>query len=165
MSVGAPHLDLQKAFLERLERSLRARGLRPTTLGRSNYDNRNPLRAIRELMLECDGAVIVGLERRVAEVAFEKQGSPSERRLLDVRTATPWNHLEAGMAFQLDLPLLILKDRTIHAEGILDQAVGEYLVFEFDLAEEAASLSTPLKKTIAAWCMQVKTDPEPAEIA
>jgi hypothetical protein len=156
LSVGAPHLAVQTQFLERVERSLRARGFRCQTLGRNNYDNRNPLRAIRDLMLHCDGAVIVGFERRFARTAIEKRGASGERTLKDVRTATPWNHLEAGMAFQLDLPLLILKDRTIHAEGILDQAVGEYLVFEFDLPAEARSLSRPMKKTIETWSAQVE---------
>jgi hypothetical protein len=156
VSVGAPHLAVQETFLVRLERSLRSRGFRSLTLGRNNYDNRNPLRAIRDLMLRCEGAVIVGFDRRVAPVAIEKQGSVSERRLRNVRTATPWNHLEAGMAFQLDIPMLILKDRATHPEGILDQSVGEYLVFEFDIESESEGLSPPLKRTIETWAAQVR---------
>jgi len=99
----------------------------------------------------CSGAVIVGLGRRYATVAFDRFGSTDQRRLTDVWSPTPWNQLEAGMAYQLHLPMLILKDRAIQAEGILDPAVGDYHVFEFDLAAEAQRLSRPLRDTIAAW--------------
>lgn len=63
------------------------------------------------------------------------------------------------MAFQLELPLLILKDRSILAEGILDQAVGEYLVFEFDLAAETDVLSAGIKETIRTWAAAVHSGP------
>jgi hypothetical protein len=157
LSVGTPHLPIQEAFLKRLIASLRARGLQPWTLGRSDYDYRNPLSAISEAMDTCYGAVILGLGRRLSPVVFERFGSSVEERRTDLITATPWNHLEAGMAYQLGLPLLILKDRTVASEGILDQAIGDYLVYEFDLSKEAASLSAPLRSTLAVWARDVFT--------
>jgi hypothetical protein len=128
----------------------------PWTLGRANYDHRNPLRAISEAMANCRGAVIVGLGRRFQPLAIDRFGSDRAVEKHDVWTATPWNHLEAGMAFQLGLPLLILKDKRILPEGILDQSVGEYLVFEFDLSKEARGLTSELRATVASWAAAVR---------
>jgi hypothetical protein len=151
LSVGTPHVEEQERFLDRLTRSLRALKFKPVTLGRTNYDFLNPMQSIRELMLECCGAVIVGFERRYARTAVERRGSDREQIVRDLRTSTPWTHLEAGMAFQLGLPMLILKDRHVHAEGILDQSLSAYLVYEFDLVSEANAISPQLKATLKAW--------------
>jgi hypothetical protein len=156
LSVGAPHLPEQEAFVRRLEASLRSRGLTPWTLGRANYDFRSPLRAIRESMEGCAGAVIVGLGRRFHPVGIDRYGSHEATEKVDFWCSTPWSHLEAGMAYQIGLPLLILKDRAILAEGILDQAVGEYLVYAFELERECKGFSKELRETIAAWSREVR---------
>ena len=151
LSVGRPHDAAQAAFLMKLEASLRARRMEPWTLGRSDYDYRNPLRAIRSSMMECHGAVIVGLERSYSPILFERRGSPDQRRITHVASSTPWNQLEAGMAYQLELPLLILKERALRAEGILDPAIGDYFVTEFDIDVESRGLSKALKAVIHRW--------------
>lgn len=156
LSVGTPHLDEQDQFLDRLTRSLRSLRFKPVTLGRTNYDFLNPMQSIRDLMLQCAGAVIVGFERRYAKTALERRGSARETTIREIRTSTPWSHLEAGMAFQLDLPMLILKDRHVHAEGILDQSLSRYLVYEFDLVTEAQQMSPQLKATLKAWAEAVR---------
>jgi hypothetical protein len=72
VSVGVPHQYAQERFLKRIEASLRARRLEPITLGRNNYDYRNPLAAIRNVLLECVGAIVIGLGRRYCEVAIDR---------------------------------------------------------------------------------------------
>jgi hypothetical protein len=159
LSVGAPHLPEQERFVGHLEASLRARGLTPWTLGRSNYDFRSPMRAIREAMDGCAGAVILGLGRRFHPLGIDRYGSDKATEKTEFWCSTPWSHLEAGMAYQLGLQLLILKDKGVLPEGILDQAVGEYLVFEFDLADECDGFSTELGETVGAWARAVKAQP------
>ena len=151
LSTGAPHLPLQTAFLQRLEATLRGHGLSPVTLGRGEYDHRNPMQAISDRMKDCQGAVIVGLERRYSPQAIERRGSRDRTVIRNLITATPWNHLEAGMAFQLRLPLLVLRERKVHAEGILDPELSAYFVFSFNLRAEAVEFSTGLKGAIRSW--------------
>jgi hypothetical protein len=55
------------------------------------------------------------------------------------------------MALQHGLPVLILKDRLVLAEGILDQSLSAYMVFEFDLDAESKSLTRALRLTLAHW--------------
>src|SRR5471032_3074135 len=151
VSVGVPHQEAQEVFIRRIEGSLRSRGLEPMTLGRNNYDYRNPLPAIRNALRDCSGAIVLGLGRRYCEVAIDRYGSPKEEVRTDVYLPTPWNHLEAAMALQLGLPVLILKDQMVLAEGILDQALSDYIVFDFDLAAESIALSKALRLTLAQW--------------
>lgn len=59
-------------------------------------------------MEQGDGAMIVGLEQfRVVE-GIEKPAA-EDTEVQDIRLPTPWNHIEAGMAFMLDLPILIME--------------------------------------------------------
>lgn len=58
------------------------------TLGRNQYDYRN-LRAIRELMKTCDGAVIIGLSRRFLPRAVERAGSAEQSCAREVVPASP----------------------------------------------------------------------------
>jgi len=157
-SVGQPHTDEQAEFLVRVERMVRGHGLTPTTLGANFYDFRNPLAAIRDRMRKCAGAVIVGMERRYAESAIDRRGSARQTALSDLAMSTPWTHLEAGMAFMLDLPLLILKERRVYAEGILDPALGAYFVCTFSLGEDPRK-SVELKGVLASWAKVVKASP------
>jgi hypothetical protein len=45
----------------------------------------------------------------------------------------PWCHIEAAMAFQLGLPLLIFRKRGVHDDGALERGVTGFYLPEFDL--------------------------------
>jgi hypothetical protein len=140
LSHPKPHNDAQSSFLENLQNYLKdSKGmdLDPLTLGETYYDWQNPLAGIRRLMLTSNGVLVIALRRY-----FIKNGE--ERRINKQRTAevkeisgfwmtSPWCHIEAAMAFQLGLPLLILIESDVHPDGILEKGVvGNYLP-EFDL--------------------------------
>jgi hypothetical protein len=46
---------------------------------------------------------------------------------------TPWAHIEPAMAYQLGLPVLILRERGVLADGILERGVVGLYMPEFDL--------------------------------
>jgi hypothetical protein len=46
---------------------------------------------------------------------------------------TPWAHIEPAMAYQLGLPTLILRERGVLADGILERGVVGLYMPEFDL--------------------------------
>ena len=47
---------------------------------------------------------------------------------------TPWNQLEAGIAFALDLPLLIIHESSVAQEGIFDPQIGDRFIHQTDLS-------------------------------
>src|SRR6185436_9700331 len=46
---------------------------------------------------------------------------------------TPWAHIEPAMAYQLGLPVLILREQGVLDDGILERGVAGLYMPEFDL--------------------------------
>lgn len=136
LSYPKPYMKAQKDFIERITKYLMSRGLEPRTLGVTDYDMEEPLIAIRRLMIESNGLLTVAFRRGYIQ---HGQGRPdsdiyeSNYDLSDKWITSPYCQIEPAMAFQLGLPILILKEKGVIAEGILEKGVtGTYLP-EFDL--------------------------------
>jgi hypothetical protein len=69
----------------------------------------------------CDGAVIVAFERIYAKEGCERKTPKSSEKLSNLKLTTVWNQVEAGMAYCLGLPLLIIREKVLRAEGLLEQ--------------------------------------------
>jgi hypothetical protein len=147
ISHPTPHNRKQQRFLELIEAQLMSHGLNPTNLGKQNWNYKSPMKPISDLMRTCKGAIIIGLERYHSYIGYEKEKIESIHRYV----STPWIHIEAGMAYQTGLPLLILKEKKLVAEGILDPNISEYFVFEFEIEKMQKELAANLKQVIASW--------------
>jgi hypothetical protein len=51
-------------------------------------------------------------------IGYEKEYSRDEKELIHKYSSTSWIQIEAGMAYQAGLPLLILKGNKLYAEGL-----------------------------------------------
>jgi hypothetical protein len=156
LSVGTPHLPIQEEFILRLKSQLRSLGFGPQRMGDNQYSYLSPLAAIRKVMESCHGAVIVGMERSHALIGYDRPGSEREREFTHRRQATVWCHLEAGMAYQMGLPLLILREEILHVEGVLDPAVSGYFVHSFDVANAAQEIPIEMSQLISSWGQAVR---------
>jgi hypothetical protein len=137
LSYPKPCFGRQKVFVERISKHLSERGFSPRTLGVTEYDMDAPLTAIRRLMLESNGLITIAFKR-----TFVEKGTARLRTDIDTLKqepidgkwlTTPWAHIEPAMAYQLGLPVLILREKDVLADGILERGtVGLYMP-EFDL--------------------------------
>jgi hypothetical protein len=127
VSVGRTSTPEQEAFVSAIERYMTHSGLLPQALGRNYWSSQQPLRAIDELMSECSGVAIVGFERLQVLHAIERRGSAEERRVADVSLPSVWNQLEAAMAYVRGLPLLVLVQDGLRAEGLLEPGYDWYV--------------------------------------
>lgn len=98
-----------------------------------------PLTAIRRLMLEANGLITVAFRRTYVEAGVARAGTDidgmSPEKIDKTWLTTPWAHIEPAMAYQLGLPILLLREKGVMAEGIHERGtVGLYLP-EFDLDE------------------------------
>ena len=59
------------------------------------------------------------------------------------------------MAYQAGLPLLILKEKKIHPEGILDPNNSDSYVFEFEIEKNWKKLSSEMEKIIESWIEEI----------
>lgn len=137
LSYPKPCFGRQKAFVERIYGYLSERGFGPRTLGVTDYDMDAPLTAIRRLMLESNGLLTIAFRR-----TYVKKGTARlrtdiktlrEEPIDDIWLTTPWAHIEPAMAYQLGLPVLILREKGVLADGILEHGVVGLYMPEFDL--------------------------------
>ena len=94
----------------------------------------------------CVAAIVIGLERHHSFIGYEKEFSKNSKELIHKYSSSPWIQIEAGMAYQADLPILILKEEKVYGEGILDPQISDSFVFEFDLKKLQKEITPELQK-------------------
>ena len=138
LSYPRPYLGAQARFIKKLKKYLDSRGLKPRTLGVTDYDMQEPLSAVRSLLLESSGLIAIAFRRSYIKKGRGKPDSDmkdvSSYSLSKKWLTTPWCQIESAMAFQIGLPVLIFREKGVIEEGILEKGVfGTYMPeFDFD---------------------------------
>lgn len=157
LSYPKPHMAVQERFIDELSTYLRGRGLEPRTLGVTEYDMDAPLKAIRRLMLESNGLITIALRRLWVESGVAKRhadsSGASERVVKDQWFTSPYCQIEPAMAYQLGLPILILREAGVAEEGLLERGVvGLYMPeFSLDVDPLAYFRSSEWRAVIGKW--------------
>jgi len=140
LSYPNPHLRRQQKFVERLEGYLRMRGWEPRTLSVTDYIWM-PLKAIRRLILESNGLITIAFKRalitKVRMRADADIAEMEESKIRDMWLTSPYCHIEPAMAYQLSLPILILRKKGVIQERLLEKGVVGTYMPEFSLDEES----------------------------
>jgi hypothetical protein len=148
VSHPTPHLKAQSQFVEKLKICLRRKHLDPRTMGETNYDMEAPLAGIRRMMVGCCGLIAIAFRRSYSQELISRKGADlpneAESSLKNQWLTSPYLQIEPAMAFQLGLPILILRERGVVAEGILERGVTGLLSPEF-------TLSDPIDFSEAKW--------------
>lgn len=141
LSYPKPCFGKQRDFIGRITKYLEDRGFGPRTLGVTDYDMDAPLTAIRRLMLESNGLLTVAFRRTFVEKGTAKLRTDvaglKETTIDGQWLTTPWAHIEPAMAYQLGLPVLMLRERGVLEDGILERGVVGLYMPEFDLDQPA----------------------------
>jgi hypothetical protein len=119
LSLPASRTPAQEAMCDRLVTLLRREALTIQRLPRGDYPPSDAMSEIYRRMKGCAGAVVFGMGGPGTEP------SPG---------ATPWTHLEAGMAYGCNLPLLMVREPGVDS-GAFDDAVAGHRTFMLDVAE------------------------------
>jgi len=143
LSYPKPCFGRQKAFVDQVFTYLSDRGFGPRTLGVNEYDMDAPLTSIRRLMMESNGLLTIAFRRTFIEKGTARLRTDletlKEEKVDGVWLTTPWAHIEPAMAYQLGLPVLILRERGVLADGILERGVVGLYMPEFDLDQSMES--------------------------
>ncbi len=114
---------------------LAERGCVARTLGRTDYPNKAPMTAVRELMVACEGVIVLGLRQLEIVDGIVKRGTDEEHRVAGRFDPTPWNQLEAGVAFALDLPLMLIKEVGVEG-GVFDVGNTDRFVHQAEMSDD-----------------------------
>src|SRR5262245_22374181 len=123
--------DTQDASMRLILAELERLNLEPRTLGVSDYGRLAPLREVLVLARRCSGAMVLGFAQFRSDVGESKPNTPKQRLITTkepARFPSPWNNLEAGVAFSLGLPLLIFREEGING-GIFDEGASEVFLY------------------------------------
>jgi len=159
ISVGSRFTAAQEAFLEALLKMLEGCGVTPRVMNKTRQDfpTGNPLVSILRVMGECHGAVIVAFERKFIAEGLERRDSPEQTQFRNITLTTPWNQIEASMAFTRGIPILVLAEHGLHEEGLLEQKYDWYVQ---RLAIDPVALSSEeTRRRIQIWCERLPTEP------
>lgn len=127
LSVGRTSTYEQEDFVREVEKYIENQGLIPQTLGRTYWSSLQPLRAVGELMRECCGTVVIALERIHIKSGIQRRGSLNQQPLQSINLTTVWNQIEAAMAYTLGHPLLVIVEKSVKDEGLLEQGYDWYV--------------------------------------
>jgi hypothetical protein len=158
VSVGRTSTLAQEEFVKAIEERLRAEGLVPCTVGRNYWTAGAPLKKVVELMQECAGVVIIALERTYFPVGTERRGNPKALELKEVRMPTPFNQVEAAMAYCHGHPLLVIVEEGLRNDGLLEKG-NDWYVQQVE-PTPAALTTTEFNGIFASWKEQVMTGNE-----
>ena len=139
VSVGRTSGEEQEAFVRSVEHLLEDAGFKPRTLGRTEFSSEKPLERVMDIMSGAAGAVVIALKRKCIQQGVELQGTDPARVIVNERLPTVWNQIEAAMAYVLGLPLLVVVEDGLHAEGLLE---AKYDWFVQCVELERATLET-----------------------
>ncbi len=135
----------QEAMWRVIDDILRMAGAEPVTIARSDYPPAGVLAEVRGAMTTCSGVVIVGFRQLEVAAGRWRAGTAEERDADGLALSTPWNHVEAGMAAALSLPVFVIREPGL-AGGVFD-LVGDVVtvVADFDDAIGRADASSSLR--------------------
>jgi len=68
---------------------------------------------------------------------------------------TPWNQLEAGILFALDVPLLVFRDHNVSG-GIFDNGVTDLFIHSIPKAELTKENQKAFREVIRRWSTKVQ---------
>lgn len=157
VSVGGTATDQQESFVRAVEDRLRSEGLIPYTVGRNTFSSDSPLKTVTDLMDKCSGTVVIALERMYIASGTDKRGGPKATPLTEVKLPTPWNQIEAAMAYARGLPLMVIVEAGLKPEGLLEHGYDWYVM---GVKPEAAALSSvEFNGVLASWKDKMITRP------
>ena len=155
-------MNEQQQFIDRVCAYLDGRGFAPRTLGVTDYDMDAPLKAIRRLMLESNGLITIAFRRTYIERGasnYKTNLDNLQPKSIDGQWLTsPWAHIEPAMAYQIGLPILIMRETSVVADGVLERGVvGTYMpVFDLSGSLDEYFSSPEWGDLITKWESQVR---------
>ena len=165
LSIGRTENKQHNQLVETVESYLKMNDFLPQTVGRTYFSSKQPLVAIKELMHECAGSIIMAYERSHLVDAIEKRGSTQEARLQGLNLPTVWNQIEAAMAYTLGHPLMVMVEDGLKYEGLLEKGYDWYVMHikpDVNLlaSDEFQMVFTDWKRRVLAYQAQKEKEKE-----
>jgi hypothetical protein len=135
ISAGTACTQVHSDGSEAISRTLEAAGLSPRQMEKNEWSSEQPLRAIKGVMEQCDGTVVIAFSRYEFPSGLERRKDGKQKSMNDVRMPTVWNQIEATMGYMRGHPLLVIAEHGLHEDGLLEGRY-DWKVFWTDFSQE-----------------------------
>jgi hypothetical protein len=152
-SRGTPFNDVQKKYVDYFKSRFEQYGLRLET---AEWSAENALLPVRQKLKEVYGCVVLAIERMHSVESIYKQGTPKETKAKSEFFTTPWIQMEAAMAYQQELPLLIFAEQKIKNEGMIELGTHEFRIFTIHPETPDELEEDNFKFLIKSWAEKVR---------
>ncbi len=143
---------LQQELVQQVTGILAKENIDATTVSRADYPSVGAISEVRRVLIGCSGALIIGFRQLEVIKGTWRSGTEEAASVEDVALPTTWNHVEAGMAAMVGLPMLFLVERGV---------IGG--LFELGDVGHSVTIIDPLKpnhdeirQSIEAWAHAVR---------
>lgn len=164
ISKGSTATQEQRAFADAVLEMLDTVGLSARIMGENEWSHEQPLKAIRKIIKECDGAVVIAFTRTQFHEGLELKIDQT-LPISDIKLPTTWNHIEAAMAYSYELPLLVVAENGLKSEGLIEDGY-DWRVYWTDMNPEEVK-SDSFKGVLQSWKSAVeekKLSPSSSEV-
>jgi hypothetical protein len=148
ISKGSAATDEQRAFVDAVLEMLDTIGISARIMGENEWSYEQPLRAIKKIMKDCDGAVIIAYTRTQFDEGVELKKNKTIP-ISNVKLPTAWNQIEASMAYSFELPLLVVAENGLKSEGLIENGY-DWRVYWTDLHPDVVK-SESFKGFLQSW--------------
>ncbi|MEQ9467642.1 MAG: hypothetical protein RLN88_09530 [Ekhidna sp.] len=124
--------------------------LNPRTIGQSDYPLESPLDEVISLMEKCSGTIILGIPQ------MEVKGKVKNKEVKNLfQLGTEWNHIEAGIAYSIGHPLLIIHHERV-TRGIFDRGASKSFLYKVDMKDSSWPIQTNITGALINWKSKLK---------
>lgn len=121
-------------------------GQTPRTLGATDYPNNSPLDEVIKLMKECSGAIILGYPQIIVDSGIIKDTPIQEPMSL----GTEWNHIEAALAYSLQIPLLVIHDSSV-SRGVFEKGTLNSYIYSVNFEDPSWFMEQNILGALKTW--------------
>lgn len=167
LSVAWPFMSRQEDFLNQIQQYFERKGYRLKKVQGQQNNQSSTIRGVLNLMEECEGMIVVAFKRMEIKEAVIRPRSdldkaskyyrPSQRIQKKYKTSD-WCNIEIGMAFGMNIPILIFLDECILKQDIYTDDEIQILNFDVDKKDYNLELSFPeeWQNKVKAWERKVQ---------
>ncbi|WP_282025949.1 pentapeptide repeat-containing protein [Limimaricola cinnabarinus] len=139
--------ERQDGYFRLVRRAVEARNLHVVELPREDYSPLGSLGAVVKAVDASHAMIAFGFGDYTIHHGAYRQFDLDGREIRDENLASPWCQIEAGMALQKGIPLLVVADPGVH-EGIFEPHIADRLVQHVELRGQESSLLKGLNEWV-----------------
>lgn len=132
---------------------LKSHTLIPRRLGQTDYSRKAPLKAVFDIIDQCQGAIILGYPQM--QFFHEVKRSIQIQNSAQYIFPTPWNQIEGALVYRAEIPVLVIAQIGVNG-GIFDHGVTGERIIHANLQNDNWFLLPEFSQTFKEWLNDVK---------